>query len=162
MIYLENRICIVASIDRVWNALADLENVNLWVPEILEAKCPVGKEKGRYAERSCRLKGNITIEEKWLSWEELNSFSYIATGMPIIKSAVNRWELKEENSGTLVISKAEIELCGGIVGNILSSLMAPYLRRIGPRTLALLKYWVEQGVPYRGKVSELPLGPITC
>lgn len=162
MIYLENRICIEANIDQVWAHLSDLEKVNLWVPEIQVAKCPVGREKGLHAKRICKLKNNITIEEEWLSWNELNSFSYIAKGMPVINSAINSWELIQENGKTLVISKAEIDLGTGLLNNILSYFMKPYMRKMGPRTLALLKYWIEEGVPYSGKASHIPPGPMTC
>jgi len=162
LIYLESRVCVEASVEKVWAYLSDLEKVNLWVPEIIEAWCPEGKGEGIHANRVCKLKGNITIEEEWLSWNELKSFSYIAKGMPIIKSATNNWELKEENGKTLVISKAEIDFGTGIMSKIFSYSMTPYMRKMGPRTLSLLKYWVEHDVPYKGKTSNIPPGPLAC
>ena len=162
MIHLTNTVCIEAEKDAVWKVLAELENVHLWVEPILEAYCVGDDAYGVGTERICKLKGNITISERWIEWEEKVSFCYIAKGMPLVKSATNRWEIKEENGNTLVVSKAEIEFKGGIFEKLLSVLLKPAMIRLGPQSLAALKYWVENEEPYEGKYSTLPIAPVSC
>lgn len=162
MIRLINSVCIEASMETVWRALSDLENVTLWAEPILEAHCSGVTRRGVGAERVCKLRGNMTIHEKWITWDEGNSFAYIGYGMPLIKSARNTWSIKSEKGKTLLTSDAEIELMGGIVGKFLELVMASTMRRLGPPTLAAFKYWVENGRPYEGKHSSLPIAPSTC
>lgn len=162
MIRIVNSVCIEASSDSVWQALSNLESVTLWVEPILEARCSGVTRRGVGAERVCRLKGNMTIHEKWISWNEGNSFSYIGYGMPLIKSAKNTWSIKNENGKTLLTSDAEIEFKGGIFGRLLEFAMESVMRRMGPPTLSAFKYWVENGRPYEGKHASLPKAPITC
>ena len=162
MIRIINTVCIEASMETVWKALSNLENVTLWAEPILEAHCSGVARRGVGAERICKLRGNMTIHEKWISWDEGNSFSYIGYGMPLIKSAKNTWSIKSENGKTLLTSDAEIEFKGGIFGKLLEFATATAMRRMGPPTLAAFKYWAENGRPYEGKHSSLPISPVIC
>lgn len=162
MIRLVNSACIESSMEAVWRALSNLENVTLWAEPILEAYCSGETKRGVGAVRVCKLKGNMTIKEKWITWDEGHSFSYVGDGMPLIKSAKNTWSIKNENGKTLLVSEAEIEFKGGLFGKLLEFMMASAMRRMGPPTLAAFKYWVEHGRPFEGKHSSLPIAPVTC
>ena len=162
MIRLANSVCIEASVEVVWKALADIENVTLWVEPILEASCSGDVKRGVGAERICKLKGNMTIREKWIHWDEGKSFAYIAHGLPFMNSAKNMWSIKKENDKTLLTSEAEIEFKGGVFGKLLEFIFEPAMRRMGSPALAAFKYWVENGHPFEGKHSALPIAPASC
>lgn len=162
MIRMKGSVCIESSASVVWSALADLEKVPLWVEPIREAHCEGDTRRGTGAIRVCKLKGNMTIKEKWVAWDEGKSFTYVAYGMPLIKSAKNTWTVKPENGKTLLTTDAEIEFKWGIFGKLLELALGSGMRRMGPPTLAAFKYWVENGRPYEGKHSSLPVAPAAC
>ena len=162
MIRLQGSVCVEASVETVWAVLSDIENVPLWVEPIVDAYCSSDTKRGIGTERTCRLKGNMTIKEKWILWEEGKSFAYIGYGLPLMKSAKNTWTLKNENGKTLLSSEAEIEFKGGILGKLLELVMRPMMRRLGAPTLAAFKYFVENGRPFEGKHSSLPSAAVTC
>jgi hypothetical protein len=114
------------------------------------------------AERTCDLVGGRTITERWMAWEEGQSFAYEGVGLPLVKRAVNRWTVRPQGEKTLLISEAEVELKGGVVGRLLEPVLGPLMRRLGPRALAAFAYLVEQGRPYAGKASALPKAPALC
>lgn len=159
---LVNSVCIEASTEAVWKALSDIENVTLWAEPILEAYCNSDIKRGVGAERTCKLRGNMTVREKWTHWQEGNSFTYIGYGVPMIKSAKNTWAIRSENDKTLLINETEIEFQGGVFGQLLEFVMGSSMRRMGPRTLAAFKYWVKNGYPFEGKHSSLPIAPVSC
>ncbi len=162
MIRLVGSVCVEASVETVWKTLSDIENVPLWVEPIVEAYCSSDTKRGVGTERTCKLRGNITIKEKWIHWEEGISFAYIGYGIPLMKMAKNTWTIKKENNKTLVTSEAEIEFKGGVFGKLLEFVMGPSMRRLGRPTLAAFKYLVENGHPFEGKHSSLPIAPASC
>ncbi len=163
MLKIINTACIYASTDKVWSALSELENVSLWAEPILEAFCTSENQSGVGVTRICKLKGGMTIREKWIEWEEGKQFTYIGEGMPMIKSAKNRWSVIDEgNNMTLLKSEAEIELKGGLVGRLLEIPMGVAMKRMGPQALSGFKYWVENGRPFEGQHSKLKAAPAFC
>lgn len=162
MIRLTNVACIEASRDKVWAVLADLENVNLWVETIKSARCDENANSGTGALRTCQLTGGLEIKERWTAWEEGSSYEYEASDLPFIRSAINRWTLEQQGAKTLVTSDAEIRLKGGIFAKLIEPIMGPMMKAMGPRTLAALAYFVENGEPYRGKYRTLPQLPTSC
>ena len=63
---------------------------------------------------------------------------------------------------TLVTSTAEVELKGGLIGRLLEPLFAAIARRMGTRSMAGLKYLVENGHAYAGNPRRLLPVPSTC
>lgn len=161
MLVIKNSVCIESSSETVWAALADLEKVTVWVDPILDARC-LGTSSGVGAVRVCRLKGNVHIREQWVEWDEGKSFSYLADGVPLIKYAKNSWKVEDVNGMCLVTSCAEFMFKGGGFGLPLELLIGRLMKRMGPRTLAGFKYWIENGQPYQGNIGELPIAPISC
>lgn len=63
---------------------------------------------------------------------------------------------------TLVRSKATASFKGGPFGRLLEPLMRAMFTRLGARSLASLKYLVEHGEPFSGRVRDLPAAPALC
>ena len=162
MIKLSTSACIEASTDTVWALLANLENIHAWVEPIISSHCTGEKSRGIGATRVCNLSGGISVTEEWTAWDEGRSFEYIASGMPLVKRATNRWVLHPHGNQTLVVSHAEITLKGGALAKLLEPAMRRAIKTMGPRSLAAFKYLVEHGVPYQGKHNELALAPVAC
>jgi hypothetical protein len=146
----------------VWARLARLEDIQLWSESIVAARCEGVLSQGVGAERTCNLVGGFTIKERWLAWEEGHSFTYEGVGIPLVKQATNRWTLAPEGDRTLLTSKAEVVLKGGVAGRLLEPIVAYQFKRMGPRALAALKHLVEHGEPPQGKHSRLPKIPAAC
>lgn len=157
-----NSVCIDAEIAKVWEALTEIEKVSLWAAPVLEASCSGDLTRGIGAERVCKLKGNMTLTETWVEWEEESSFTYVARGIPFTSSAKNRWSIKNENGKTLLTSEADIKFKKGLLGFLMSAMMKVAFKKQGPQALASFKYWVENGEPYKGKLSALSLGAASC
>jgi Polyketide cyclase / dehydrase and lipid transport len=162
MIKFSFSVCIEANPQKVWAALAKLEDIQLWSGAVLSAHCPGGKEHGVGAERICMLKGDIRLTEKWTAWEEGRMFAYEGYGLPMVKVATNKWHMIPDKDKTLIHSEATVTLKGGIFGRILEPIFGLMIRRMSPRAFAALKYFIENGQPYVGKLSDLPLAAATC
>lgn len=154
--------CIEAQKDQVWKILSDIENVHLWVEPIISTSCDGKVKYGVGATRTCNLKGNMVVKEKWIHWKEGKSFTYHAEEMSIIKSAKNKWTVKSVKGKTLVITESEVVLKGGIFGKFLEPLMYIMSKKMGAESLAALKYLVETGMPFEKKFSKLPQFSISC
>src|SRR5947207_4138942 len=161
MIKLFASVCIEAPAPTVWASLAQLEDIQLWSDSVLRARCAGAVSQGVGAERTCELAGNLTIKEHWVAWDEGRSFKYEGFGIPLMKRATNQWSVVPQGEKSLLTSAAELEISGGVLGQILEPLLRPLLRRTAPQTLAAFKYFVEQGRPYAGKAAELPRAAVT-
>ena len=98
----------------------------------------------------------MIVKEEWTHWDEGNSFTYLASGAPLMKFAKNRWSLQSVNGKTLLTTESEVELKGGLFGTLLQPLVRIMTNRMGSDALAAFKYLVENGQPYEGKHSSLP------
>jgi len=161
MLRLKSTVCIEAPIEKVWKYLSAVENVTLWVPAINKAWCETETNRGIGAERVCEL-DKFSVRETFVEWEEGESFKYVATGAPMIKSASNRWSLEAVDGQTLVTSYSEIVVKGGIFGRLLEPLIFLATKFGFPNALAPLKYHVETGKAFEGNPKDLPLAPIFC
>lgn len=162
MIAITSTACIEASKADAWKYLSKIEDIDLWSEPVLSASCDGDLCRGVGAERRCHLKGGITITEKWIDWEEGESFTYLGFSIPLVKKAKNKWSLKAQENKTLLISEAEIELKGGFLGKLLEPILAKMTRRAGSDALAAFKYLVENGRPYEGSHSSLPRAALAC
>jgi Polyketide cyclase / dehydrase and lipid transport len=162
MIKLFASVCIEAPAAIVWARLAKLEDIQLWSEAVLHARCDGAVSQGVGAERTCELAGNFIVIERWVAWEEGQSFTYEGFGIPLMKRAVNRWSVMAHGEQSLLMSEAELEIKGGMFGRILEPILRPLMQRMAPNALAGFKYLVEHGHPYEGKASELPRAPATC
>jgi hypothetical protein len=155
-------VCIDAPAEIVWARLARLEDIRLWSEAVLDARCEGALLQGVGAERTCDLRGGITIRERWLVWDEGRSFTYEGVGIPLVSRARNAWTVQPEEEQTLLMSQAEVVLKGGPLGRLLEPIVARQLNQIGPRTLAAFKYLVEHGEPPQVKHAKLPRVAAAC
>lgn len=139
--------CIDAPVERVWEALARLEDIALWSEPVLAARCAPGRARGVGAERVCDLRGGLTIVETWLAWDEGRSFAYEGSGIPLVARARNTWTVEPRGEQSLLRSEAEVTLRGGFIGRLLEPLVAWQSRRLGRRALAAFAHLVEHGEP---------------
>jgi hypothetical protein len=156
VIRLDATACIEAPAAVVWAALARIEDIKLWSEAVRDSRCEGPITRGAGAERTCDLAGGITIRERWLAWDEGRSFTYEGLGLPLIASAVNTWTVRSEGDRTLLTSSAEVVLKGGRFGRLLEPLFRRQFARMGPRTLAAFRHFVEYGEPPQVRHAKLP------
>ncbi len=161
MLSLKSAVCIDAPADKVWKYLSAVQDIPLWVPAIKHASCEAGQSRGVGTVRLCKLE-KFDVSEIFVEWEEGQSFKYVATGAPMIKSASNRWSLEAVGNQTLVTSYSEIVVKGGIFGRLLEPMIFLATKFGFPNALAPLKYHVETGKPFEGDPKSLPLAPAFC
>ena len=163
MIKLSASVCIDTPAAIVWYRLARLEDIELWSESVLRARCDGDRTRGVGAERTCELRGNLVIHERWIAWEEGRSFTYEGSGLPLVRRAVNTWSVHPKGERqSLLTTEAQIELKGGILGWLVEPIMPLVFDRMGSNSLAAFKYLVESGHPYQGRHSELPRAPAVC
>ena len=75
VVTLVDSVCIDAPVEAVWQHLAQLEDIALWSSAVVAARCDGPVSRGVGAERTCDLKGGITITERWLAWDEGRSYA---------------------------------------------------------------------------------------
>jgi len=145
--------CIDAEKDNVWKVLSQVEKINVWVEHVVSAYCEGDLIKGAGTVRVYRLKKNITIKEKWISWDEGHTFTYIGYNIPMVKRAINTWSVESIKGKTLVTTQSKIKQKGGVIGKLLEPLMRLMSKKISNESRAALKYLVENKKPYDGKLS---------
>jgi uncharacterized protein YndB with AHSA1/START domain len=162
MFTISRSVCIDAPASTVWRVLSDLNSIHLWVAPIRRSYCEGGTTRGRGAVRVCELAGNVTVRETILEWDEGLSFAYAGEGAPLMKRAINRWSVEERGAQSLVTTSAEVVIKGGIFGRVLDPLFAAVADRMGGRSLAGLKFFVENGEPFAGNARDLLPIPGVC
>lgn len=162
MFTISRSVCIDAPVSTVWRVIADLESIHVWVEPIRRSYCEGTTTSGLDAVRVCHLDGHVTVRERIVDWIEGRTFAYEGQGAPLMKRAVNRWSVEERGTQTLVTTLAEVEIKGGVFGRLLEPIVAPIAKRMGSRSLAGLKYFVERGVPHKGSARKLLPIPGAC
>jgi len=155
-------VCIDAPAAAVWKVLSALDSIHLWVEPIRHSYCEGSTRRGPDAVRVCELGANLRVRETIVDWIEGSSFAYEGEGAPLTRRAVNRWTVEDRGAQSLVTTTAEVVLKGGIFGRVLEPLFATVAGRMGSRSLASLKFYVENGTPYAGKARDLPPIPAVC
>lgn len=161
MFKLTMTVCIEAPPGSVWEALARLEDIQLWSGPVITAACEPGRERGVGAERVCELIGGIKLTERWLYWDEGRSFMYEGHGLPGVEQARNTWKVVPHGEKTLLHTEAEVSLKGGLLGRLLEPVAKLQSRRMGRQSLGALKYLVENGFTRTDLPARLP-APATC
>jgi hypothetical protein len=155
-------VCIDAPAATVWKVLSELDSIHLWVEPIRHSYCEGSTRRGPDAVRVCELGANIRVRETIVNWIEGRSFAYEGEGAPLTERAVNRWTVEERGSQSLVTTTAEVVIKGGVMGRLLEPLFAAVAGRMGSRSLASLKFYVENGAPYTGRARDLLPIPVAC
>jgi len=122
-------VCIDAPASEVWAQLARLEDIRLWSQAVVDARCDGIAGCGLGAERTCDLRGGITVHERWLAWDEGRSFTYEGGGVPGVTQAGNHWSVRSEGAQTVLTSEADVELKGARTTRLLEPIFAGQIRR---------------------------------
>jgi carbon monoxide dehydrogenase subunit G len=162
MMKVSGSVCVDAPASQVWAALSELESIHLWSESIRRSYCVGERTRGVDAVRVCELGGNVTVKETFVAWEEGTSFTYTGEGIPLMKRASNRWSVEERGAQSLVTSSAELEVRGGVVGRLLEPVLLVISKQMGRKSLAALKYFVENGKPYEGNEKRRLPAPSGC
>lgn len=162
MLTVVTSVCIDAPAQQVWARLTRLEDIRLWSEAVLEAHCEGPRTQGVGAQRTCRLRGGISISERWVAWEEGRSFTYEGSGIPGVLTARNHWSVVAAGRQSELTSHAQVRLKGGRIAVLWEPMVAWQTKRVGTRTLAAFKYLVEHGEPPRVRHARLPVAPAVC
>ena len=162
MLKLSGAVCVNATPQHTWNILSDLERIHQWSETIETSTCVTPIKQGVGAIRRCVLNNKITIDEEIVYWSDGVSFSYLATGLPLVKKAKNTWSVKAFKNDTLITTESEIEMKYGVAGRLLEPILALMTKKMGRNTLAALKFLVENGYPYPDKHAKLPKFKAVC
>ncbi len=136
-----------ASVEDVWEVLADIGSIDRWNPGVVSSRATTDEATGLGACRYCDLGGENYLDEEVVEWEdgERLTMRIVGTNLPF-KTADIRFRLHPENGATLVAVSPEYELKYGPLGGLLDAL---YVRRTYERgmnaLLAGLKQHVESG-----------------
>ena len=162
MLKMTGTACINASPEATWKILSDVESISQWSEPVLTAICTTDRKRGVGTERQCQLRNNLTVVERWVDWQEGESYTYEGFNLPLVKSARNTWSIRNENGKTLLKTESEVILKGGVFGRLLEPLMKLVANRMGADAMAAFAYLVENGRPYAGKHADLPRAPMIC
>jgi carbon monoxide dehydrogenase subunit G len=112
VIRMSDSVCVDAPVERVWAVLSDLEAIHHWSPTIRQSYCVGEQSRGVDTVRVCELGGNVAVTETMTEWREGESFTYVGTGVPLVKRARNHWRVEAQGARTLVTTVAEVEFRG--------------------------------------------------
>ncbi len=154
MLKLEASVCIDATKENTWNVLSDLENNSLWSEPVHSSICVSQSKKGIGTIRECTLTNSVVVNEEIVYWSDGVSFSYLATGIPFVRKAKNTWAVEQCNGKTLVTTNAEVEIKYGAFGRMFEPMIAMISMRTRNKSLASLKYLVENGQPFSGHCAK--------
>ncbi|MDR2986294.1 MAG: SRPBCC family protein [Nocardiopsaceae bacterium] len=161
MFKLTMTVCIEAPPPAVWEALARLEDIQLWSRPVVSAVCEPGRERGVGAERACELVGGIKLRERWLLWDEGRSFTYEGIGLPGVEQARNTWTVVPHGEKTLLHTEAAVSLKGGWLSRLVEPVAKLQSKRLGRQSLGAFKFLVENGFTRTKLPARLPV-PASC
>lgn len=154
-------VCIDAPSDTVWEHLARLEDITLWSEAVIAARCDGARTRGVGAERTCDLKGGMTIRERWLAWDEGHSFVYEGSGIPFVARA-QRVDGVPDGRQDSAIQPRPRHPEGRSHRETTRARRRLSVAPDGRRAMAAFKFLVENGRPPAVKHSRLPVGPSVC
>ena len=157
------RVHISASVDQVWQVLADFGSVEKWAPTVIESHCSTETERGMGAKRILTTSTGEVTEERVIEWDEGHSFTFeIPNGLAsIIKVLRETWSVEHSPQGTEVVVRMDYETKDGIINSLLNALVVKrVLKRMLVQNLAGLKYHVETGEIVTPKTAKLPVAAV--
>ena len=128
----------------VWAAIADLEHVADWNPNVAAASCAAATS-GIGAVRQCHLSGGGAIHEVVSAWEVETRLRLAIGSHGAIRSADMGFDLAVAREGTTVTALADYHLAFGPVGPVIDHLAVKrQMTRMLDVALAGLKNTIEQ------------------
>jgi carbon monoxide dehydrogenase subunit G len=152
MTSLYTEITIDAPKEKIWSALADLEDVQNFSPGVAKAYYTSEKRDGLGSTRICDLFPMGKVSEEVIEFEQ-NSLITLAVEplekMPPMKDFRGSFELKESPTGVLVSMTLSYGMKLGPIGWLMNQMMVKkQFRKVLPMVLEGLKHHVETGENY--------------
>ncbi len=95
--------------DEVWAVLADFASISGWAPNVDHSCLMTDRVDGVDAVRRIQA-GRNTVIERVIEWDDARSLAYTIEGLPpVIRSVVNRWDLRETAGGTKVSLTTDVD-----------------------------------------------------
>ncbi|MEA2001358.1 MAG: SRPBCC family protein [Actinomycetota bacterium] len=143
MAQVENSIEISADRDAVWAAIADLDSVAVWNPNIESATCD-SDSAGLGATRTCHLSRGGLIEEVVSAWDDGRRLQFAIGSHGGIRSADMGLDLASTGDGTRVTATADYHLAFGPIGPVIDRIAVKrQMARMLEQLLAGLKKHIE-------------------
>src|SRR5437762_4915168 len=121
---LQHRVTIDAPADQVWKALADLEAVQHYNPNVVTARYISASREGVGASRECQLKPKGAVKERVIDWQPMRSITMelYESDWPI---AFMRWrtELAANGKQTVLTQRMDYAPKFGLLGRALDVLV---------------------------------------
>jgi uncharacterized membrane protein len=154
---LHHETTIDAPVQRVWQVLANLEEVQHYNPLVTQTRYVSSNREGPGATRRCEFKPKGFSVERVIEWrpDEVLGIELIESSWPLKSS---RWwtRLSPEGEKTRVSQDLEYEPKWGVLGKLMDAMM---MRRKMDRTIADifvgLKEFAERGKPVTA-VTSIP------
>ncbi len=115
--------------DEVWSALAQLDAISTWAPDVDHSSLMTGQTGGVGAVRRVQVGRNAFVE-RITHWEPGRRLSYTIEGLPpVVRSVTNTWELEGDGPSTSVSLASRIDagprppqqLVARVIGRALST-----------------------------------------
>ncbi len=150
MTSLQNQITIKASKIEVWNIISNLGSVHKFNPGVSNSYYTSDAKSGVGASRICEFYPSGKISETATNWSEGNSISFkvlpIEKAPPLKNFKVNI-ELRQKDSGTLVLIDLSYDTKLGWVGKMMNGIIIKkQLEKSIEELLKGLKLHVETGI----------------
>lgn len=121
---LKHEIRVEAKAEKVWDVLANLENVQHYNPGVAKAAYISAARSGVGAARRCDLKDGTAIKETVIGWEANEAITMELTESPWpVKNMRWRTSLQTEGNATRVSQTLSYEMKMGPIGRILNALV---------------------------------------
>ena len=134
-----------APADRVWAALADIGEIHVWNPGLVDSHVEGDQATGVGAARHCDLGGRNYLKESVVEWKPGHALTMriVETSLPF-DSADIRFRLEPADGSTRITCEPEYRLRFGPIGSLLDALYVRRTYRKGMQELlASLKRHVE-------------------
>ena len=161
LVLARSQITIDASVDRVWQVLAeDFAAIGKWSSGVDYSE---GSGKGingsKHTERACKISavGFSDTKERILQYDHNRTLRYsLYHGLPgFVTSAENTWTLEEISSNTThIVGQTEMHV-KGIMGFLFRGLMRSNLDRVLAEMAEEVKYFIEKGRPHPKKLKAI-------
>lgn len=116
------QVTIKASIDAVWNVLADIGSIHHWNPGVVDSRATTDGAAGLGSSRRCELGGKNYLDEEVVEWvpKEALRMRIVGTNLPF-KTADIRFTLEGRGKETLVTVSPTYRLKFGLLGTVLDA-----------------------------------------
>lgn len=107
----------------VWEALADVDSVAVWNPNIDEVECLSEHRRGLGVRRRCFTHPSGWMTEAVTEWEEGTLIAFSVEDAPPLRSGVARFSLSDTDQGTRLVSSFAYRVKLGPLGPVIDRLI---------------------------------------